>query len=73
MVSIGSAGSFVKTIKQRKTPDTISAGGFEKIWRMNSPEKSDFCVLRVVSNAAANEIKNAGTWLTKPSPMVSLE
>ncbi len=29
------------------------------------------CVLRVTSKPAASEIKNAGTWLTRPSPMVS--
>ena len=29
------------------------------------------CVLRVTSKPAASEIKNAGTWLTRPSPIVS--
>ena len=32
---------------------------------------STFCVLRVTSKPAASEIKNAGTWLTRPSPIVS--
>jgi hypothetical protein len=29
-------------------------------------------VLRVTSKPAASEIRNAGTWLTRPSPIVSL-
>ena len=29
-------------------------------------------MLRVTSKPAASEIKNAGTWLTRPSPIVSL-
>ena len=73
IVSIGSVGRAVKISNNKKTPEMINASGREKICRRNSPEKFDFWVLRVVSNAAAKEIKNAGTWLTKPSPIVSFE
>ena len=73
IVNIGSVGNAVKISNSKKTPEMINASGREKICPRNCPEKFDFCVLRVVSNAAANEIKNAGTWLTNPSPIVNFE
>ena len=64
------AGS-VKTRIARKPPVTASACGREKSCCTNSRGRFDFCVLRVTSKPAASEMRNAGTWLTRPSPIVS--
>ena len=65
MVNNGMVGRFVKTSNPKKAAATPKASGREKICFKNSAGKSCFCVLRVTSKPAANEIKNAGTWLTK--------
>ena len=63
-------GKLVKIRIAKNPPVTASACGREKICCMNSRGKFAFCVLRVTSKPAASEIKNAGTWLTRPSPIV---
>ena len=57
---------------QRKPPATAKACGRENSCCRNSAGRSLSLLLRVTSRPAANEIRNAGTWLTRPSPMVSL-
>ena len=71
IASSGTVGRLVNTRMPRNPPVTASACGREKSCCMNSRGMFDFCVLRVTSKPAASEIKNAGTWLTRPSPIVS--
>ena len=45
---------------------------FKKSWVNTSRPRSVEDDERVTIKPAANEIKNAGTWLTSPSPIVNL-
>ena len=67
----GTVGKFVKINIAKNPPVTASACGRENNCRKNSLGKFVSLLERVTSKPAANEIKNAGTWLTSPSPIVS--
>ncbi len=56
----------------QKPPATANACGRENSCLRNSLGRLVDWLLRVTSRPAASEIRNAGTWLTRPSPMVSL-
>ena len=56
----------------RNPPATASAWGREKSCLRNSLGRLVVWLLRVTSRPAASEIRKAGTWLTRPSPIVSL-
>ena len=70
--SSGIGGRLVKTKIPRKPPATANACGREKSCRRNSPGRLISELLRVTSRPAASEIRKAGTWVTRPSPMVSV-
>ena len=71
-VRSGSLGSGVSAIRPRNTAADASTPGRVKSCsttsRLRSVEDDD----RVTIRPAASEIRNAGTWLTRPSPIVSL-
>ena len=67
----GMRGRSVVTRIARNPPVTASACGREKSCVTNCCGRFVFCVLRVTSKPAASEMRNAGTWLTRPSPIVS--
>ena len=66
----GPRGRSVVISTARNPPVIARACGRANSWPINSCGKLLFRVLRVTSKPAANEIKNAGTWLTRPSPIV---
>ena len=55
----------------RNTAAVPSTAGFENNWPVTSRLKSVDDDDRVTISPAASEIKNAGIWLTRPSPIVS--
>ena len=70
-VKSGIFGSGVNAINPRKTAAVASTPGCENSWPTTSRLRSVDDDERVTINPAASEVKNAGTWLTRPSPMVS--
>ena len=56
----------------RKPPATANACGRKKSCRRNSLGRLLSWLLRVTNMPAASEIRNAGTCVTRPSPMVSV-
>ncbi len=73
MPNSGNAGRLVNTSIPRNPAVTASACGREKSCWMNCARQIGFgSLLRVTSKPAASEIRNAGTWLTRPSPIVEL-
>ena len=65
-------GSGVNDSRPRNTAAVPSTPGFQKSWPTTSRPRSVEDDERVTISPAASEIRNAGTWLTRPSPIVSL-
>ena len=62
----------VNTRMPRNPAATANACGREKSCLRNSAGRSVSVLLRVTSKPAAKEMRNAGTCVTRPSPMVSV-
>ena len=65
-------GKGVSAISPRNAAAVTRTAGFENNWPVTSTFRSVDADERVTISPAASEIKNAGTWLTRPSPIVSL-
>ncbi len=70
-MSSGTLGSGVSAMNPRNAAAVPSTAGFENNWLVTSALKSVDDDDRVTISPAASEIKNAGIWLTRPSPIVS--
>ena len=70
--SSGSLGSGVSAIRPTKTAAIPSTAGLVNSCSITSRFRSVEDDERVTISPAASEIRNAGTWLTRPSPIVSL-
>ena len=71
-VKSGSLGNGVRAMSPRNAAAVPITAGFENNWPVTSRFRSVDDDERVTISPAASEIKNAGTWLTRPSPIVSL-